>query len=220
MKGMQKNIHILFVVNKRFLKRWTRCLKIEFPLMNIDVIDFKTLYTLDNVIIKKYSLIIASIEKYIDLLKYKLHRRRKHEKHLVYLLDVNKKIFRSIITHNKILYRNGRLKESIDGLLNIMRSDGVVTINCNDILKLASESELLCQGTEGIKEIILFDMIANWEASECLRSSLVSIVGNVTLTDVYDICSLLNPYSAGSLLVGCRYEERENIKVFSLWKVM
>lgn len=134
--------------------------------------------------------------------------------------NITKKLFRRMVSCNKFLYEPGRLKESIDGLLNIMRSDSVVSLNCNDLLRLASESELLCQGTEGIKEVVLFDAVVKWKTSKSLRSCLVNIVGDITLADVSEICSLIQTYSDDSLLVGCRYEEKETINVFSLWKLM
>ena len=39
----------------------------------------------------------------------------------------------------------------------------MVSLNCNDLLLLASESELLCQGSEGIKEVVLFDAVVKWK---------------------------------------------------------
>ena len=53
-----------------------------------------------------------------------------------------------------------------------------------------------------------------------MRSCLVSVAGDITLTDVAEICSLVQQYSDGSLLVGCKYEEMESISVFSLWKLV
>lgn len=217
---MPGNIQILFVMNRKVLGRWTRYFKREYSMMDIDVMDFETLSVSDNQFLKEYSLVIVCIEKYIDLLRYKLCKENKNLIHQIHLLDINKKLIRRMVFYNKFLYEPGLLKESIDGLLNIMRSDSVVSLNCNDLLGLASGSELFCQGTEGIKEIVLFDAVVKWKISKDLRSCLVNIVGDITLTDVSEICSILQAYSDGSLLVGCRYEEMENIKVFSLWKVM
>lgn len=215
-----ENMQILFVMNKQFLGRWTRYFKREYPLMDIDTIDFETLSVSDKQFLDEYSLVIVCIEKYVDLLKYKLCKGNKNIVHQIHLLDINKKLLRRIVSCKKFLYEPGRLKGSIDGLLNIMRSDSVVSLNCNDLLRLANESELLCQGTEGIKEVVLFDAVVKWKTSKALRSCLVNIVGAITLADVSEICTLIQTYSDGSLLVGCRYEEKETINVFSLWKLM
>ena len=212
-------MQILFVMNKQFLGRWTRHFKREYPLMDIDMIDFETLSVSDKQFFDEYSLVIVCIEKYVDLLKYKLCKGNKNIVHQIHLLDINKKLLRRMISCKKFLYEPGRLKGSIDGLLNIMRSDSVVSLNCNDLLRLANESELLCQGTEGIKEVVLFDAVVKWKTSKVLRSCLVNIVGAITLADVSEICTLIQTYSDGSLLVGCRYEEKETINVFSLWKL-
>ena len=219
-ENMPKNMQILFVFNKQFLGRWTRYFKREYPTMDIDAIDFETLSVADNQFLKEYSLVIVCIEKYMDLFKYKMRKRNGNKVHLIHLLDINKKLLRRMLSFNKFLHETGRQKESIDGLLNIMRSDSVVSLNCNDLLRLASESELLCQGTEGIKEVVLFDVVVKWKTSKSLRSCLVNIVGAITLADVSEICSLIQTYSDDSLLVGCRYEEKETINVFSLWKLM
>lgn len=165
-------------------------------------------------------MVIICIEKNMDLFSYKLCKGNKNLANQIYLINITKKLFRRMVSCNKFLYEPGRLKESIDGLLNIMRSDSVVSLNCNDLLRLASESELLCQGTEGIKEVVLFDAVVKWKTSKSLRSCLVNIVGDITLADVSEICSLIQTYSDDSLLVGCRYEEKETINVFSLWKLM
>lgn len=217
---MPKNIQILFVFNKQFLRRWTRYFKREYSTMDIDAIDFETLSVSDNQFLEEYSLVIICIEKNTDLFSYKLCKGNKNLANQIYLINITKKLFRRMVSCNKFLYEPGRLKESIDGLLNIMRSDSVVSLNCNDLLRLASESELLCQGTEGIKEVVLFDAVVKWKTSKSLRSCLVNIVGDITLADVSEICSLIQTYSDDSLLVGCRYEEKETINVFSLWKLM
>lgn len=188
--------------------------------MDIDAIDFETLSVSDNQFLEEYSLVIICIEKNTDLFSYKLCKGNKNLANQIYLINITKKLFRRMVSCNKFLYEPGGLKESIDGLLNIMRSDSVVSLNCNDLLRLASESELLCQGTEGIKEVVLFDAVVKWKTSKSLRSCLVNIVGAITLADVSEICSLIQTYSDDSLLVGCRYEEKETINVFSLWKLM
>ncbi|MDL2301054.1 hypothetical protein LJC58_01725 [Lachnospiraceae bacterium OttesenSCG-928-D06] len=217
---MPKNMQILFVFNKQFLGRWKRYFKREYSTMDIDAIDFETLSVSDNQFLEEYSLVIICIEKNKDLFSYKLCKGNKNIANQIYLINITQKLFRRMVSCNKFLYEPGRLKESIDGLLNIMRSDSVVSLNCNDLLILASESELLCQGSEGIKEVVLFDAVVKWKTSKSLRSCLVNIVGAITLVDVSEICSLIQTYSDDSLLVGCRYEEKETISVFSLWKLM
>lgn len=217
---MPKNMQILFVFNKQFLGRWKRYFKREYSTMDIDAIDFETLSVSDNQFLEEYSLVIICIEKNKDLFSYKLCKGNKKIANQIYLINITQKLFRRMVSCNKFLYEPGRLKESIDGLLNIMRSDSVVSLNCNDLLILASESELLCQGSEGIKEVVLFDAVVKWKTSKSLRSCLVNIVGAITLADVSEICSLIQTYSDDSLLVGCRYEEKETINVFSLWKLM
>ena len=222
---MPENMQILFVLNKQFLGRWTRYFKGEYPTMDIDTIDFEALSVLNNQFLEKYSLVIVCIEKYMDLFLYKMSKGNRNKGNQIHLLDINKKLLRRMVSFNKFLYETGKLKESIDGLLNIMRSDSVVPLNCNELLSLASESELLCQGTEGIKEAVLLDAVVKWKTSKSLRSCLVNIADipnnvKITLTDVSEISSLFQAYSDDSILVGCRYEEKETINVFSLWKLM
>lgn len=59
-----------------------------------------------------------------------------------------------------------------------------------------------------------------FKTSEDVRSCLVSITGDITLIDVSEICSLIQVYSNGSLLVGCRYEEIEEIIIGVLGRMI
>ena len=61
-KNMSKNMQILFVFNKQFLRRWTRYFKREYSTMDIDAIDFETLSVSDNQFLEEYSLVIICIE--------------------------------------------------------------------------------------------------------------------------------------------------------------
>ena len=210
---------LLFVVNKQS-KKWNRYFERKYPSMVIDVIDFDKLHNLDDKKLNKYYLIILCVETYGDYIEYKCKNKKKKIFRKIHLLDIDKKLLRRMIPDNKILYMRNGLRDCVDGLINIMKCDSVVSLNCNDVLKLASESELLFQGTGGSKEEILFNMLVEWKVSKDLRSCLISITGNITLTDVSEICSLVENYSGGSLLVGCRYEEDKNIGVFSLWKLV
>jgi len=217
---MSKDNALLFVVNEQTVGRWNRYFKREYSAMDIDAIGFEKLHTWNDEHLDRYCLIIVCIDTYRDYLKYKCQNKNQKTVRQIHLLDIDKKLLRRMIPTNKILYKRNRLRECVDGLINIMRSDSVVSLNSNDVLRLASESELLYQGTEGIKEVILFNMLAKWKCSEDVRSCLVSIGGDITLVDVSEICSLVQKYSGGSLLVGCRYEEMESINVFSLWKLV
>ena len=200
---MTENRPILFVINRHALSQWTMYFKEEYHLTGVDVIDFRALRATDNKSLERYSLIIVCIEKYTDFLIYKLCKDREQNIPLIHLLDINKKLFRRRIPYNKILYKTGSLKESVAGLLNVVKSDNAVSLDYKDVLYLAGESELLCLCLEGNKEKLLSYIADSRKTLGTLSCCLVNIVGDISLIDVNEIVSSLQNNSDSSLIFGC-----------------
>ena len=218
---MSNSMQILLVINRKSIGRWTRYFHREYSQIDIKTVDFETLSSLDDEMLDCYSMVIICIETCKDLFEYKWHRKSTSNMKIIHLINADKTMFQRMISHNMILYKKGELRKCVEGLINAVRSDSIVALNCNDVLKLVSESEcMLFQGTEGIKEEILFDVVANWMLSKSLKSSLVSIVGDITLADASEICTLIQTYTDEFFWVGCRYEETGRINVSSLWRML
>jgi hypothetical protein len=64
---------------------------------------------------------------------------------------------------------------------------------------------------------MLYRMVREREMRKNYRCCLVNVTGDITLQDASDFCSIM--LLCEDARMGFRYEEDEEIRVFSLWRV-
>jgi hypothetical protein len=68
-----------------------------------------------------------------------------------------------------------------------------------------------------MKKIMLYRMVREREMRKNYRRCLVNVTGDITLQYTSDLCSVM--LLSEDARMGFRYEEGEEIRLFSLWRV-
>lgn len=163
------------------------------------------------------AIILLCIDRLRDLIQYLL-MRDKYDRSKNILIISDQVIFANLLTYflkDKVI-RCRRSLEVIAGFLEAITRIRIMGINCSDLLNVCKDGMVWYQCCTGSKEMVLYKILKEWNAKRKRNCCLINIVGDVTLQDASDICGLISV--TDDVRLGVTYDEREKIRVFSLWR--
>lgn len=208
------NGKIIIMVNKTKEKRYIRIFKND----SVGVASFEE----ENLFkwSENASLILLCIERITDIFRLMRMQNKFDTTNLVVILS-NRIIFANILSR---FIHTGVIRSKQTGLLFVLESildavtrPGVLEINASDFLQIQKYGEVWFESCTGMKEMMLYRLVMEREIRKKYRCCLVNVTGDITLQDASDFCSLM--LLSEDSRMGFRYEEGEEIRIFSLWRV-
>ena len=178
----------------------------------IEIIDYSML---NMTALSKYSMVLVCIESPSDLLRYMI--MGDYNERIIHILNYDCDLLKRAQLDKRIYHAAGKLVETIEGLSDIVTGNSILTLNCSDILCFLKDKSVLCQITQGSKEVALYDMVCNWLHKRGMVSCLLHVTGKLVLQDVMDIYKWMKPTSPSEYMFGCKYCDVPWVRVFSFW---
>lgn len=205
---------IVIIVNKTKVKRYIRIF--ENDSVKIALFDEGNISEWSE----KASIVLLCIESFADMVRY-LRMQDKFDNSRIVVIVGNKIIFANFLSK---FINAGAIRSKQTGILFIMECildaltrPGLLEINVSDFLQIHKYGEVWFESCTGMKEIMLYRMVREREMRKNYRCCLVNVTGDITLQDASDFCSIM--LLCEDARMGFRYEEDEEIRVFSLWRV-
>ena len=205
----------IIMVNKTKVKRYIRIFEND----NVRVAQFDE----ENMSewSKKASIILLCIENVSDMVSF-LRMQNRFDTSGIVVLVSNRVFFANLFSRfidaGVIRSQNTGLLFIIESILDALTRQEMLEINSADFLQIHKYGEVWFESFTGMKELMLYSILVEREKRRCYRCCLINVTGDITLQDASDFCSLM-PLSEDARM-GFRYEEGEEIRVFSLWRVI
>lgn len=208
------NEKIIIMVNKTKEKRYTRIF--ENDSVRVASFDEDNLFKWSE----NASLILLCIEKTADIIKL-IRMQNKFDTTKIVVVLSNRIILANILScfiHTGVIRsKHTGLLFITESILDIITRSGVLEINTSDFLQIQKYGEVWFESCTGMKEMMLYSLVMEREIRRKYRCCLVNVTGDITLQDASDFCSLM--LLSEDSRMGFRYEEGEEIRIFSLWRV-
>lgn len=165
------------------------------------------------------NLVIVCLHCIEDLRNYEQAAKQVDSSKVVLLVHPKARMTALLAEHsrNKVLrVADMSMADALQGLIATFARISIIELVGKDLLDIcAGGGPLWCKYLSGSEEYILS---GKWIPSRRI-CMLVNVIGDISLQDASDICKrLVERHENRDLLFGARYDQTEELKVFSLWR--